>query len=124
VLIADPRRETSPVKALEGALLVFASRPAAEASRCCLGVSAVCEFGRTDTDVVQLTDSASRMLSAAVEAIIEDGKKAGDVSADIDTGEAVHFVGATLSGMKVSARNGASGHTLRGITRMAIRSLR
>jgi AcrR family transcriptional regulator len=124
MLIADLRRETSPVKALEGALLAFASRPASEASRCCLGVSAVCEFGRTDTDVVQLTDSASRMLGAAVEAIVEDGKKAGDVSTDIDTSEAVHFFGATLSGMKVSARNGASEDTLRGIACMAIRSLR
>jgi hypothetical protein len=122
-LIDDLKRHASPVEALEGALVAFASRPASEASRCCLGVSAVCEFGRTDLEIATLTDSASRTLSTALKTIVEDGRKSGGIASDIDPGEAVHFLGATLSGMKVSARNGASPETLRGIARMAIRSL-
>ncbi|KQV66112.1 TetR/AcrR family transcriptional regulator [Rhizobium sp. Root1220] len=123
-LVADLRRETSPVKALEGTLLAFASRPASEAARGCLGVSAVCEFGRTDADIARLTDSASAVLSDVIHAIVTDGLRAGEISPDIATEEAVQFLGAALSGMKVSARNGAPEETLRGIARMAIRSLR
>ncbi len=64
------------------------------------------------------------MLASAVRAILDDGKKSGSIGADIDTADAVQFLGSTLSGMKVSARNGAAPETLRGIARMAIRSLR
>ena len=123
-LIGDLKRHASPVEAIEGALVAFASRPASEASRCCLGVSAVCEFGRTDLEIATLTDTASRTLSTALKMIIEDGRKSGGIASDINPDEAVQFLGATLSGMKVSARNGASPETLRGIARMAIRSLR
>ncbi|MDM9620212.1 TetR/AcrR family transcriptional regulator [Rhizobium sp. S96] len=123
-LIDDLKHHTTPIDALEGALVAFASRPSSEASRCCLGVSAVCEFGRTDLEIATLTDTASRALSNALKTIVEDGRKSGAIASDIDPDEAVHFLGATLSGMKVSARNGASPETLRGIARMTIRSLR
>ena len=123
-IVADLRREATPLKALEDTLIAFASRPEMQAGRGCLGVSAVCEFGRTDNEVAALTDKASNMLASAVRAILDDGKKSGSIGAEIDTAEAVQFLGSTLSGMKVSARNGAAAETLRGIARMAIRSLR
>jgi TetR/AcrR family transcriptional regulator, transcriptional repressor for nem operon len=123
-LVADLRRDATPLKALEDTLIAFASRPETEAGRGCLGVSAVCEFGRTDKQVSALTDKASHLLSSAVQTILEDGKKRGDVASDVDTTDAVQFLGATLSGMKVSARNGASPEVLRSIARLAIRSLR
>ncbi|OWV81524.1 TetR family transcriptional regulator [Rhizobium sp. R634] len=123
-ILADLRREAKPIEALEGALVAFASRPAAEARRGCLGVSAICEFGRTDKEVAALTDSAGHALRAAMETLLGEARNAGDLATDVDMADAVHFLGATLSGMKVSARNGASPETLRGIARMAIRSLR
>ncbi len=121
-LVADINSTDSPRKGLETALITFASRPADEAIRCCLGVSAICEFGRSDAEVSMLTDSASRVMAAAVEAVIRDGIAKGEFSADLDVKMAMHFLGATLSGMKVSARNGATPDTLRGIARMALRS--
>lgn len=123
-LVADLRRDAMPLKALEDTLIAFASRPETEAGRGCLGVSAVCEFGRTDSDVSALTDKASRILSSAIETILEEGKKNGEVGTDVETADAVQFLGATLSGMKVSARNGASPDNLRSIAKLAIRSLR
>lgn len=123
-LLADLRRQASPVGALEETLLAFASRPETEAGRGCLGVSAVCEFGRSDDEVAALTDKASRRLASAIQAILEAGKTRGEVGADVDTDDAVRFLGSTLSGMRVTARNGASPDMLRGIARMAIRSLR
>jgi TetR/AcrR family transcriptional regulator, transcriptional repressor for nem operon len=123
-IVADLRRDMAPLKALEETLIAFASRPETEAGHGCLGVSAVCEFGRTDSEVSALTDKASRLLSSAVHTILEEGKKRGEVADDVDTTDAVQFLGSTLSGMKISARNGASRETLRGIARLAIRSLR
>src|SRR5689334_7148396 len=123
-LVADLCRDTTPLQALEETLIAFASRPETEAGRGCLGVSAVCEFGRTDSEISDLTDQASRRLSSAVKTILEEGKKRGEVADEVDTTDAVQFLGSTLSGMKVSARNGASPEALRGIARLAIRSLR
>lgn len=123
-IVADLRRDAMPLKALEDTLIAFASRPETEAGRGCLGVSAVCEFGRTDSEVSALTDKASRILSSAIQTILEEGKKNGEIGTDVDTADAVQFLGATLSGMKVSARNGASSDNLRGIAKLAIRSLR
>lgn len=123
-LVADLQRDATPLKALEETLIAFASRPETEAGRGCLGVSAVCEFGRTDSEVSALTDKASRRLSSAIRTILEKSQGRGEVGTDVDPTEAVQFLGSTLSGMKVSARNGASPETLRGIARLAIRSLR
>ncbi|TCR91634.1 TetR/AcrR family transcriptional regulator [Rhizobium sp. BK376] len=122
-LIADINSDGSPRKGLEAALVTFASRPPEEAARCCLGVSAVCEFGRSDAEVSMLTDSASRILSSAIETVLRDGVAKGEFASDLDVKTAVHFLGSTLSGLKVGARNGASPETLRAIARMALRSL-
>jgi AcrR family transcriptional regulator len=122
-LIADINSEGSPRKGLEAALITFASRPADEAQRGCLGVGAVCEFGRSDPDVAMLTDSSSRILASAIEAILRTGIERGEFAADLDVKMAVLFLGSTLSGMKVSARNGAPPEALRGIARLALRSL-
>jgi TetR/AcrR family transcriptional regulator, transcriptional repressor for nem operon len=123
-IIDDMKGNGSALDALEAALIAFASRPTAEASLGCMGVSAVCEFGRTDNDVATLTDSASATLGRAITRLIEDGLASGEISAEIDPDAAVQFLGATLSGMKVSARNGATPDILRTIARLAIRSLR
>ena len=123
-LLADLKRNARPIEAIEETLLAFASRPETEAGRGCLGVSAVCEFGRTDEQVTALTDKAARRLADVIKGILEEGKANGEIGSDIDTTAAIEFLGATLSGMKVSARNGAPPETLRSIARMAIRSLR
>ncbi|TCL69757.1 TetR/AcrR family transcriptional regulator [Rhizobium sp. BK251] len=123
-LVADLKRAAPPLKALEETLLAFADRPETAAGKGCLGVSAVCEFGRADGEVAGLTDKAGRILASALESILEAGRKSGDIGADVDIAEAVQFLGSSLSGMKVSARGGTPHETLRGIARMAIRSLR
>ena len=122
-IVADLKGDRSALGSIEAALVAFAARPESEASRCCLGVSAICEFGRADAAVATLTDEASRILSASLESVIKAGIASGDFAADLDVMAAVHFLGATLSGMKVSARNGASPETLTAIAHMALKSL-
>ncbi|WP_064694485.1 TetR/AcrR family transcriptional regulator [Rhizobium aegyptiacum] len=123
-IVADLRLPGQPIQALESALVAFASRPAAEAKRGCLGVSAICEFGRTDAEIGALTDSAARALHSALEILLEQARSAGELAHDIEISDAIYFLGAALSGMKISARNGASPETLRRIARLAVRSLR
>jgi AcrR family transcriptional regulator len=122
-IVADLKGDRSALRRIEAVLVAFAVRPESEASRGCLGVSAICEFGRADAEVATLTDEASRILSSSLERVIKAGIASGDFAADLDIMAAVHFLGATLSGMKVSARNGASPETLTAIAHMALKSL-
>jgi TetR/AcrR family transcriptional repressor of nem operon len=114
---------SSPLKRLEAALVAFASRPPAEAVLCCMSVSSMCEFGRSDPEIAVANDASARMLQAALERVIADGKTSGEIGSDVDVRTAAQFIAVTLSGMKVAARGGVSAGALRDIARMAIRSL-
>ena len=114
----------SPLKGLETVLLAFASKPAADAALGCMGVGAICEFGRSDPKVTVLTDSAGQTLLSALEHLIAEAKRAGEIGADVQMRPAAQFISSTIAGLKISARRGASPEALRGIARMAIRSLR
>ena len=123
-LVRTLNTAASPLKGVEAALLTFAARPFADAAPGCMGVSAICEFGRSDKAVTRVTDTMGRTLQQALERRLTDAKALGEVGADVDVAAAAQFLGSTLSGMKVSARAGASVEALRGIARMALRSLK
>lgn len=110
----------SPQKGIEAAFLQFAARPPEEG---CLGVSAVCEFGRSDEAVTRCNAAASEVLLGAFTRRLADAQLLGEVAADLDVHEAAQFLGSTLAGLKVSARAGAPPKTLRAIALMALRSL-
>src|SRR5215207_459684 len=50
-LIRTLNTASSPLKGLEAALLQLAAKPAADAALGCIGVGAVCEFGRSDQEI-------------------------------------------------------------------------
>lgn len=107
------------------ALLTHAVARALEDSQpSCLGISAICEFGRSSPEVVGLTDTMGRLLTRAVERRVREAIDAGDFAADLDVVNAGQFVLATLTGIKVAARAGASEAMLAGIADMALRSFR
>ena len=112
----------SPLKGIEAALLEFASRPAAEAPLGCMGVSAVCEWGRSDDHITAITDAMGTALLAALERRFIDAKALGEVSSELDAASAARFVGSSLSGLKVTARAGATSAELRAIVQMTLRS--
>jgi AcrR family transcriptional regulator len=96
----------------------------ADPSPACLGVSAICEFGRSDPEVTIVTEMAGRMVRSALERRIVEAKAVGDVPRDVDVTEAASFIQAALVGIKMAARSGASAENLRGIARMVLRCLR
>ncbi len=113
----------TPLKGLRAALLEFVCRASADSTPACLGVSAICEFGRSDQEVNLVTDAIGRTLRLALERRLADAKAVGEIGADVDVPTAVQFIGATLAGLKVSARGGAAPQVLSDIARMALRSL-
>jgi AcrR family transcriptional regulator len=119
VLSAEP----SPLKGLEAAMNQFATELQGKSSGC-MGIGAVCEFGRSDPDIAKLIDAAERPLLSAIRHRIEEGKSKGEISAEVDPQAAAEFVTATFTGIKLAARGGASRDTLRNIARMSMRSLK
>jgi AcrR family transcriptional regulator len=113
----------APLRSLEAALLALAAQWAAQPAMGCMGVTAICEFGRADPEVAALGDMAGRTLLSALERLLSEAKAAGALGAEVEPRIAAQFVAATLSGMRVAARGGAPVETLRGIARMAVRSL-
>ncbi len=89
-----------------------------------MGISSICEFGRSDPEMVLLNDAAGRTLRSAFERRVAEAKAEGEVAGDLDVRAAAEFMQATLMGIKVAARSGASAETLKGIARLALRSLR
>jgi TetR/AcrR family transcriptional repressor of nem operon len=109
---------------VEALLMHAADKASDDPAPACLGVSSICEFGRSVPEVATLTDTMGRLLTNAVERRVREAVAAGAFAADLDVAAAGQFVLATLTGIKVAARAGASGEALRGIARMALRSFR
>ena len=89
----------------------------------CLGVNAVCEFGRDNPEIALLGDVSHKRLMAGIERNVSMARDAGEIGADLDVAETADFLAATLTSLRVAARGGASADRLRGIARMALRGL-
>jgi TetR/AcrR family transcriptional regulator, transcriptional repressor for nem operon len=121
-IVTSLQSASSPLAAIEAALLSFAARDASD-ENACLGVAAICEFGRRDREVAAVSDASGATLHNVFEATLRRAKNAGEVASDVDAKEAALFLNATFIGLKVMARNGATPRALRSIAQMALRSL-
>ena len=115
---------SSPVKGLEEMLDLAVSLAIADPQPKCLGISAICEFGRSNPEVTMITEMASRTMLSGLERRISEAKASGEISKSVDAQIAAQFIMATLAGIKIAARAGATAESLRGIARMAIRGLK
>ncbi|NGZ82752.1 TetR/AcrR family transcriptional regulator [Duganella aceris] len=114
----------SPLAAIEHMLQSFAARPKRDNAKGCMGVNAVCEFGTDDAGINAIHQSSGALLNDAVGRMLRAAAVAGEIPADTDVQQAAAFVAATLSGMKVCAKAGGSGATLRAIAGFAVQGLR
>jgi TetR/AcrR family transcriptional regulator, transcriptional repressor for nem operon len=122
--IAALNAPPSPLKGVEAVLLAMASRAAIAGAPGCMGIGATCEFGQSDAEVSTIIGTGGKRLLSALERRLTEAKAKGEIGKDVDARAAAQFVNATLTGMKVAARGGATLETLRNISRMALRSLR
>ncbi|WP_323992002.1 TetR/AcrR family transcriptional regulator [Nguyenibacter sp. L1] len=102
----------------------FLERVVETARETCLGVSSICEFGTSRTDLAKIHECFGRVLRDALMARMRQAQCEGDLSSAIDTGEAAAFLIATVAGIRVSARGGADRATLAAVARAALRGLR
>ncbi|MEA1648995.1 TetR/AcrR family transcriptional regulator [Nitrospirillum sp. BR 11164] len=114
----------TPLTGVEYAFMAFIAKAVASGHPSCLGVSAVCEFGRADAEVAAIGDASAHTLAHALETQLIAAQAAGEMATDVDVPTAAAFLGATLAGLKVSARAGAGADTLRGVARLALKSLK
>ncbi|MDB5603503.1 MAG: regulatory protein TetR [Bradyrhizobium sp.] len=111
----------SPLKGVEVVLLAMASKAAGAPG--CMGIGATCEFGQSDAEISGLIGTSSKRLLSALERRLTEARTKGEIGKDVEPRAAAQFVKATMTGMKVAARGGATTDTLRNIARMALRSL-
>jgi TetR/AcrR family transcriptional repressor of nem operon len=116
--------EASPLRGLEAAMNAFVTEGSQKKRSGCMGIGAICEFGRSDPEIAALIDAVDRPLMSAIRHRIEEGKSKGEIGAGVDAQAAAEFVIATFAGIKLAARSGASRQTLDNIARMSMRSLK
>ncbi len=121
-IMRDLALGSTPLDGLERALLGFVERAVERPDPSCLGVSAVCEFGLRDADVVAAVAVSHTLLLSAVTNALEQAKAAERMGPDAEIGSAADLYLALLAGLKVSARGGVSADRLRQMARLAMRA--
>jgi TetR/AcrR family transcriptional regulator, transcriptional repressor for nem operon len=105
-------------------LLAMASKAATTGAPGCMGIGATCEFGQSDSEISALISASGKRLLLALERRLTEAKANGEIGKGVDPRAAAQFVKATVAGMKLAARGGATADTLRDIARLALRSFR
>jgi AcrR family transcriptional regulator len=116
-------KSPSALAGIEKMLLAFARRTEPNGIVGCMGVNAICEFGRSDPEVTSLGDTESIRLTAALERTLRRAKSRKEISKKMKESAGAQFLRATLSGMKVAAKAGADTQALKSIAHFALRSL-
>jgi AcrR family transcriptional regulator len=114
----------SPLSALAGVLQAVARQTSEERRRGCMAVNAATEFGQADQEVDAIVSGGVNLCYAAYERLLTEGRRRGEVRADLDVRAAARFLHSTLVGMRVRARSGASPETLHDVATVAIDGLR
>jgi len=116
-------KSSSPLAGIEKMLVEFAKSTERDGIVGCMGVNAICEFGRSDPEITSLGETESIRLTSALERALRQAKRKKEISKLLKESAGAQFLKATLSGMKVSAKAGADAQTLKSIAHFALRSL-
>jgi TetR/AcrR family transcriptional regulator, transcriptional repressor for nem operon len=116
-------KSSSPIDGIEKMLLTFATRTERDGIVGCMGVNAICEFGRSDPEVTSLGDAEGTRFIVALEQALRQAKSKKEISKTLKESAAAQFLQATLSGMKVAAKAGADTEALKSIAHFALRSV-
>lgn len=123
-LLERLRAVASPLAAIEDILLGVAGEPPDARARGCMGIQSIVELAQRDPDVVLLAKSATALCEAAFERMVAEAKSRGELGAHVDERGAGRFLLATLQGLRISARTGATPEALRAVAGFAVAALR
>ncbi len=114
----------SPLTVIETILLSVSEQTPGERARGCMAVNAISELATRDSDVALLMQGNESHSKTTLAKLIHEAKIKGEIDAALDEGSAGHFLLSTLSGLRVSAKAGATPKALREIAVLAMRALR
>jgi hypothetical protein len=111
--------------AIEGitAALLVGLGSSADVETGCLGVGSIVEFSRSDPDVNALNDAAGVAVVAAFAERVREGMATGEFDPALDAEAAARMLLTLRSGLKVSARGGASQAELDDIASLGLQAL-
>jgi AcrR family transcriptional regulator len=112
-----------PPRAMDG-IRAMVERVVRDAHQACLGVGSICEFGRSQGDLVEIHTAAGRTIQGAVSKRLREAQADGDVAKDFDVDDAAEFLQANIAGIRIAARGGAKMRRLRALGAIALRALR
>jgi TetR/AcrR family transcriptional repressor of nem operon len=118
------RKSGSPLKALEGMLTSISLESAKDRTLSCLGVSSICEFGTSDAEVCSINEAAALSLTSALEKLLLEAKNKREVRSSLNSKATARYLLSVITGIRVSARAGASPEELGSIATIAIDGLR
>jgi len=118
------RKSGSPLKALEGILASISIESPKDRTLACLGVSSICEFGASDAEVSSINDATASSIKSVLGKLILEAKNKKEIRSSLDPKETALYLLSVFSGMRVSARAGASPEELNAIAAIAIDGLR
>ena len=118
------RQSGSPLKALEGMLTSISVESPKDRALSCLGVSSICEFGSSDAEISSINGAAASSIKSVLEKLILEAKNINEIRSSLDPKKTAFYLLSVFSGMRVSARAGASPEELNAIAAIAIDGLR
>ncbi|VEB97618.1 Intercellular adhesion protein R [Cedecea lapagei] len=122
-LIQLLREEKSVRETLKRLLLAPAQLSQEEREMGCFNVSSLSEFGLADPEVLAASEGSRVAANAAIESLIDEGKRNGELPAHLNTRVASNYIACISAGLKVSSRAGASSDMLREIGEMALTAI-
>lgn len=114
----------SPLMAIEKILLSIAQQTPEERARGCMGVNATTELAQKDPEVASIIRASGGLCEAAFEKILREAKRRGELSPSVDEKKGGRFLLATLQGLRVTAKGGATPEALRDIATFAVAGLK
>jgi len=121
--IASLPAAPSPLAAVAALLLSYSKEKPRRRALGCMGVAAICEFGVSDPEVARIGKSSSARLESLLQRLLRDAKARGEVRASLDERAAARQVHATILGLKVMSKAGASPEALRDVAVAALEGM-
>lgn len=90
----------------------------------CMGVGSVCEFGSTESQLLELRAKSSTYLHSRLVKRIREGQATGEIDPTLSASEAANYVMMSMTGIQVAARSGAKVAELRRLARFAVDRLK
>ncbi|WP_405162321.1 TetR/AcrR family transcriptional regulator [Nocardia sp. NBC_01499] len=89
----------------------------------CLVVNSTIELAPRDPEVAAALRDDQELRLSALTAVLESGRRAGEIDKTKDARELAHFINATIAGMRVAARGGVGQDALEAIAATALNAL-